>query len=495
MKLTKVNAERITNTLPIGFYTGRNIPVTIEEKGEMSWYNPKEDTIGISLDQLSKGTEGIDDLMEFERMVRSNFYHEVSHAILTPQDMQPLPHRNIFEDERIERLLKDYYFGVDFKKSLYTINGYPPPKPETLEQWFFLLCRYGIGKPELLEKVAEIIERHKGQHRNSNPCEYQWDIDELYEELKADMKADPEYYENIADKLGEGEMPTEGDLKGGSGDDDGEGKGSGSGSDGEGTGDGERTGEPAKGEGLSRGQILEQMKRMTEPRNPLDENLYNAMATLFENYKRKNKGGSALQAHSGVLNARLADRADYRMFERPSPCRGSNQFGSFHLNLFIDVSGSFHGNDNTVNNFLQVLDRIEQTNSMFTYDVITVGAPYREEILPRHKREISSGGGNHLSKRIFEIFRKQQLPQTYNYNIVMFDGDAYSNDCEIPSDIRLPDGKGFLAFAANNCTIITDYDNKEYIDKWCPTTRTIYTRKFCTEFFKNIQQIMALALS
>ena len=490
MELTKVNAERITKTLPIGFYTGRNIPVTIDDEHEMSWYNPKEDTIGISLEQLGMGTKGIDDLMEFERMVRSNFYHEVSHAILTPQEMMALPHRNIFEDERIERLLKDYYFGVDFKKSLYAINGYPPSKPESPEQWFFLLCRYGIGKPELLEKVAEIIECHKEKNRNSNPYDYQTDIDNLYKELQEDMEKNPEYYEGIADKLEKGEMPSGGDLKGGGDSGDSEGDG-----DCEGDGEGESAGIPDKGEGMSRAQILEQMKRASAPKERLDENLYNTMTALFENYKRKNKGGSALQAHSGVLNTRLADRADYRMFERPSPCRGSNQFGSFHLNLFIDVSGSFHCNDNTVNNFLRVLDRIEQTNSMFTYDVITVGAPNREEILPRHKREIHSDGGNHLSKRIFEIFRKQQLPQTYNYNIIMFDGDAYSNDCSMPSNVRLPDGKGFLAFAASNCTIITDHDNKEYIDKWCPTTRTIYTRNFCQEFFKNIQQIMALALS
>lgn len=486
MELTKVNAERITKTLPIGFYTGRNIPVTIDDEHEMSWYNPKEDTIGISLEQLGMGTKGIDDLMEFERMVRSNFYHEVSHAILTPQEMQALPHRNIFEDERIERLLKEYYFGVDFKKSLYAINGYPPPKPESPEQWFFLLCRYGIGKPELLEKVSEIIEEYKALNRNSEPYDYQAKIDALYRELQEDMAKNPAYYEGIADKLEKGEMPTDGDLKCGGGDADGEGEG------GEG---GESASKPAKGEGMSRAQILEQMKKASAPAERFDENLYNAMTALFENYKRKNKGGSALQAHSGVLNFRLADRADYRMFERPSPTRGSNQFGSFHLNLFIDVSGSFSGSDRVVNKFLRVLDRIEQTNSMFTYDVITVGAPNREEILPRHKREIHAGGGNHLSKRIFEIFRKQQLPQTYNYNVVMFDGDAYSNDCYMPSDVRLPDGKGFLAFSASNCTIITDHSNKDYIDQWCPTTRTIYTRNFCQEFFKNIQQIMALALS
>ena len=487
MKLTKVNAERITKTLPIGFYTGRNIPVTIEEESEMSWYNPKEDTIGISLDQLAMGTKGVDDLREFESMVRSNFYHEVSHAILTPQAMRALPHRNIFEDERIERLLKDYYFGVDFKKSLYAINGYPPSKPESPIDWFFLLCRYGIGKPELLEKVSEIIEEYKSASRNSNPVHYQNAIDTLYSELLEDMKKDPEFYEGVADKLEKGKMPIESDLKGGSGGKDSDG--------GEGGNKGESAGEPAKGEGMSRAEILEQMKQASVPEERLDENLYKNMIALFDNYKRKNKGGSALQAHSGVLNSRLADRADYRMFERPSPCRGSNQFGSFHLNLFIDVSGSFYGSDKVVNKFLQVLDRIEQTNSMFTYDIITVGAPNREEILPRHKREIEAGGGNHLSKRIFELFRKQQLPQTYNYNIVMFDGDAYSNDCLIPSDVRLPDGKGFLAFSANNCTIITDYSNKSYIDKWCPTTRTIYTGDFCREFFKNIQQIMALALS
>ena len=487
MELTKVNAERITKTLPIGFYTGRNIPVTIDDEHEMSWYNPKEDTIGISLDQLGMGTSGVDDPLELESMVRSNFYHEVSHAILTPREMQALPHRNIFEDERIERLLKGYYFGVDFKKSLYAINGYPPSKPENPIEWFFLLCRYGIGKPELLDKVSEIIEEYKSANRVSDPLFYQNAIDALYNELQEDMEKTPDFYEGIADKLEKGEMPTDGDLKSGGG-------GADSG-DGEGKGEGKGVGKPAKGDGMSRAQILEQMKQASAPEERLDENLYNSMTALFENYKRKNKGGSALQAHSGVLNSRLADRADYRMFERPSPCRGSNQFGSFHLNLFIDVSGSFYGSDRVVNQFLRVLDRIEQTNSMFTYDIITVGAPQREEILPRQKREIHAGGGNHLSKRIFELFRKQQLPQTYNYNIVMFDGDAYSNDCRIPSDVRLPDGKGFLAFSASNCTIITDHSNKSYIDKWCPTTRTIYTGDFCREFFKNIQQIMALALS
>ena len=51
--------EGIIKTLPIGYYAGRNIPVRLDTESECSWYNPKEDCIGMSVDQLCKGVEGI----------------------------------------------------------------------------------------------------------------------------------------------------------------------------------------------------------------------------------------------------------------------------------------------------------------------------------------------------------------------------------------------------------------------------------------------------
>ena len=77
----------------------------------------------------------------------------------------------------------------------------------------------------------------------------------------------------------------------------------------------------------------------------------------------------------------------------------------------------------------------------------------------------------------------------------MFDGDAYSNDTDIPFNVRLPNGEGFKAFAHNNCTIISDDSNHRYIEKYCPTTKTIYTNSYCAELYNNIIKIMQKALS
>ena len=77
----------------------------------------------------------------------------------------------------------------------------------------------------------------------------------------------------------------------------------------------------------------------------------------------------------------------------------------------------------------------------------------------------------------------------------MFDGDAYSNDTEIPFNVRLPNGEGFKAFAHNNCTIISDGSNHRYIEKYCPTTKTIYTNSYCAELYNNIIKIMQKALT
>jgi hypothetical protein len=224
--------------------------------------------------------------------------------------------------------------------------------------------------------------------------------------------------------------------------------------------------------------------------------LHKGLELLFTNFRKKNSKGSSTAGHSGVLNVRRADAVDYRIFDRASTARGSNPFGSIHLNLFIDVSGSFHSNDDAVNALLKSLAIIERKYHNFTFDVVTVGP--QEIILPKENRYICSNGGNHLSRKIFDIFRVLQKPQTYNYNIIMFDGDAYSNDVNRASfgdDWIAEDGMGFRAFAHHNCTIISDSQNHEYIEKYCPSTRTIYTNDFVHEFSKNILDILQIALA
>lgn len=464
--LSKLQIEGIVNTLPIGFYVGRNIPTQLVDD-ECSWYNTKEDCIGISTEQIKKGTDKVPE-NEVETMVRSNFYHEVSHAFLTPQGMPATDVVNIFEDERIEKLLKDYYYSVDFEKSVQLIND-TEHTPENALQAFFSLVRFHKGKPEHLAKVAEIIEKYRDLHRNSNLSKtkkYVEEIEELFKEVCKEYEENPEQY--LAETLkGSGEGESEGEPKGCA-----------------------VGGKCAKG--LTRGEVFGICDKILKAEQPLDTKLYDTLSRLFENFKRKNSGGSCLQAHSGILNPRLADRPDYRLFERASPTRGNNSFGNFHLNLFIDISGSFRSNQDTTNSILQVLEQLEKTNPLFSFDVITIN--YKVTLLDRSKRRIECFGGNHLDKDIFDMFRKQQYPMTYNYNIIMFDGDAYSNDASRTAK-WLPNGEGFQAFAQNNCTIVSDYDNESYIKKYCPTTRTIYTKNYNAKLVENIITVLYQALS
>jgi hypothetical protein len=114
MALSFNEVKNITDTLPIGLYANRRI---IAELGhdETSWYNPQEDVICISYEQV---TQGLDKWQtEVETLIRSNFYHEVSHAILTPKEMSCDYIYNVFEDERIETLLKDFYYNVPIQRS------------------------------------------------------------------------------------------------------------------------------------------------------------------------------------------------------------------------------------------------------------------------------------------------------------------------------------------------------------------------------------------
>lgn len=477
MKPSFLEVKAVVDTLPIGFYANRRINTSLKEGIECSSYDPKLDIIEISYDQIIMGMDSVTDQKEIETLIRSNYYHEVSHAILTPKDMHPTDIVNIFEDERLETLLADYYYGVDFKDSVMKINGFDPEHPteptNPLEA-FYQLVRFRRGSKELLKEVDRIIERFKGLTRNSTFYggigDYVDEIENLYRKFDSSYTSDPE------ETMGKG-------------------KGEPMGNDGEeakGTSGTPIGTDPAKG-ALDRDTITAMFEGVVNDPSLFDPKFHNATLQLFESFRKKNSKGSALRGYSGVLNPRLADSPSYKMFERSTTARGNNQFGSFHLNLFIDTSGSFRGADDEVNKLIKSLIIIESSNPNFSFDVVTMSEG--EELRPKDNRYIRAGGGNHLSKKIFELYRKVQLPQTYNYNIVLFDGDAYSNDVSWSRVERIKDGLGFSAFANNNCTIISDGQNERYIKQYAPHTRTVITRNFVRELADNVLMALQRALN
>lgn len=92
-------------------------------------------------------------------------YHEVSHAILTPQRVTKFywsDIMNVFEDERIETLLKDFYMDVDFKKQVFAINGIKSEAdiktPKNGWEYFYNVVRFRHGEKEDLETVNDLIK-------------------------------------------------------------------------------------------------------------------------------------------------------------------------------------------------------------------------------------------------------------------------------------------------------------------------------------------------
>ena len=190
MELTFAKCESIVNTLPIGFYTGRRIGITLDKETETSFYDPMEDKIVVSYPIIAHRMKTMPETSTCteEEAVRSMLYHEVSHAILTPaSEMRNSFHLNCMEDERIETVLRHYYHGVDFRKQLYDIHGGHAPKATNAEQAYFNAVRFGLGTGKVQTKVKEILHDYASLNRASrrwyyHPCagDYEDAVDELW---------------------------------------------------------------------------------------------------------------------------------------------------------------------------------------------------------------------------------------------------------------------------------------------------------------------------
>ena len=419
MQVSFNQVKAITDTLPIGLYAERRIDTELKEKEKYSYYNPETDSIVISYECLTSGFDNINENADIEILVRSMFYHEVSHAILTPPNLRMEEFMNIFEDERIETVLNGYYYGTDFEKTKKAICGYDPtytPK-DSMEAFFYLVRFRQCSDKSFLNRVEKIIEKYAKLHRASDPYPYNNKVgyyfyyDEVYKLYKdfcklCEQKGIPQVMGETQGEGNQGETQNMGEQ-------------------------GEKQDELNENANaqMTKGRIGGERAKITNPipselikevfaeslNNEFNGEFHSALSMLFENFKKKNSKGSCLQGYSGIINPRIADRVDYRFFERSTSARGNNQFGTFHLNLFIDISGSFDNNETATNQIIKSLCLLEKKNPNFTFDIITTNT--YTQVLPKGKRFIHCGGGTYLGTLIEEIYRKQQKPQTYNYNI------------------------------------------------------------------------------
>lgn len=487
MKVTYDEVKDTLYGLPISYYANRRVAVFLDRGIPTAYYNPQKDEIHFSFELIEEALKnaGEDETYTKEVAVRTVLYHELSHAVLTPNIPSQCfdwycPHDvfNIFEDERIETILKDFYLDTNFKKNLLYINGGEIKNPTSPMEAFYLLVRFrGYQGTSYAKKVDEIIEKYKWINSNTHGWDnqdYLIKVRNLYDDFTKAFKKNSlpqmteEEMKEIADKINQeasGVGNNNQDFEERNPFDNNENQ---EGAEGEGEG--------AEGiEGMEGAEGAESETKKSIPcvgkksaklgtptgalafreaiNNFIDSKLTASLQSVIDTYNHKNNHGNGTTGYSGVFNPRNVARKDYRYFDRRISANGNNKFGSLHLNLYVDNSGSFDGMKDKANTLIRSLLDVEKKNRNFTFDVIL--SDNGLEDTTKDKCFVRAEGGNHLTyKMVNENMKKHIKKDAYVYNIVMHDGETGNHD---------RDDNPFKAWDRNNVSIIDTGDNDYYL--------------------------------
>lgn len=168
MKVTFNELDKLYRGLSVGYYLGRAIKHTLSETSEKTYYDPMSDMIVVSYPMLKQAIERVKgDKIQYS-VLRGLFYHELSHAILTPKTLCTMPQwtkhhdiLNTFEDERIETLLSNYFLDVNFRRNIIIIFNYKGEEATTPFEAFYNLVRYHKGEQVWLDRLTALICKYK----------------------------------------------------------------------------------------------------------------------------------------------------------------------------------------------------------------------------------------------------------------------------------------------------------------------------------------------
>ena len=498
MNITVNEVRNILNILPVGYYLGRKIEIEFFEDDE-AYFMPASDKIHIGYNLIAKPVSSLSaDDIDLESVIRGILYHEISHVILTPAKLKTCVDRkyadtiNIFEDERIETILKNFYMNVNFKKNVVIINNFTGQAPKTPDEAFYQLVRFHIGDKKWLSRLSNMLEKYKNIHANSSYYEY-------YEYAKAIIEFYIEFTNEAAQNLNNNESSNNGNSSNSS---------SGGGSNASNGSSGSSTSITVQMSDELAEQIADMIEDLNVTEN-LDEQevetmIDNAIKSVIDKFydaalianvqrivdrklKQKSKNGSAISSYSGRLNPKaVATRDDYKWWAQQNRADHIRQFSKVHFNLFIDNSGSFSSNDVMMNQFIKALTFVNDPN--FSFDVITINTEINE--WDGHDHLFRSNGGNRLRHNIAPVVKKHQKPNCNNFNIVLFDGDAHSDDSKSAIPEINTKNDPFKYFDLNNAIIISDNDNRGYISKSVNRARVIYTNNYCQKFIGIILDML-----
>lgn len=544
MQLTKELLQHYINKVPIGYYVGRNVDVTIGDKDD-TYFDLVKGSIVISYPTIKDNARLIKTDADAEKSVRHLIFHELSHALLTPRILHIDMVLNVFEDERIESILKNYYLDTDFKAFVKKLNGFKNQPPENEWDAWYQLVRYRRGPVYFLSRVHEIIDDYThldiavsriDTEIRSSIRNYEAEVNRLYEEFvkwynqtnPSDLKID----KSLKDLMQNGEGNGQSDDKNSQQIQVGTGLSNANNNQSDSNTDGLEKALQKLLESLkdSKKDLLMEAPKVDDKANKfadvssieaidVNEGDYDDLYTIIDDSNDKAGGlwhrpgkdddrakqkadkavfdmidslisllkttrknnGSSIAAYSGVINPRNVIRDDYKYFMQQNRKGHASVYSKMHLNMFIDCSASFKDNDEKVNTLLWALTKFERAVPDFSYDLISCGVG--QKLRPKYNRTQSSYDGTVLTDDIFDMFKKQQFTNAVNMNIVLYDGKVNHLHKYKTTGKRIE--SNWEAFNDVNTVIIVDDSNEEAVNKFCPLAHKIISKDYVEELYKN----------
>ena len=544
MQLTKELLQHYINKVPIGYYVGRNVDVTIGDKDD-TYFDIVKGSIVISYPTIKDNARLIKTDADAEKSVRHLIFHELSHALLTPRILHIDMVLNVFEDERIESILKNYYLDTDFKAFVKKLNGFKNQPPENEWDAWYQLVRYRRGPVYFLSRVHEIIDDYThldiavsriDTEIRSSIRNYEAEVNHLYEEFvkwynqtnPSDLKID----KSLKDLMQNGEGDGQSDDKNNQQTQMGTGLSNADNNQSDYNEDGLEKALQKLLESLkdNKKDLLMEVPKIDDKANKfanvssieaidVNEGDYDDLYTIIDDSNDKAGGlwhrpgkdddktkqkadkavfdmidslisllkttrknnGSSIAAYSGVINPRNVIRDDYKYFMQQNRKGHASVYSKMHLNMFIDCSASFKDNDEKVNTLLWALTKFERAVPDFSYDLISCGVG--QKLRPKYNRTQSSYDGTVLTDDIFDMFKKQQFTNAVNMNIVLYDGKVNHLHKYKTTGKRIE--SNWEAFNDVNTVIIVDDSNEDAVNKFCPLAHKIISKDYVEELYKN----------
>ena len=450
--------ENFIKSLPINLYTkdSQKYKLILSQDGERTFINFLNNTITVGMrmfDRLEVVTE---------TSMRSIFYHEISHAILSDIDtLDPsnfskrellifdetlsdfsltngeIRHiLNIIEDERIETILNGYYHDVDFDNLIKALVEGNTSK-DAMSKFF---DEVRLEKTEKTRELLQPLLKHPVEYNDYFPllCYYLHLKEESSESDSGDKVQDkgdsgdnlqnddnlgdnPQNQDDSEDNQAQNEKT--GKIPSDSKDEDKERP--------EKSFSEEEQTEIVK-EAIKRLKKKQEDKSLNEKAKEVNLKSF-SIESIIKKIVLKAKAVDqtrARQKGNGYTNNKIdiyafddIEKNRYRIFETKNGDKPENR--TFIINFIIDRSGSYSVNEDKTNELLAILENLEKKISNFKFTLTTVGT-YEIE---HEVRRIHCGGGNSITPRLREIYKK--LNTKDSFTIFLLDGYTYINDSDL----------------------------------------------------------------